>query len=370
MAEFGGWLRCLQAMPVDNAPLAKRLYPSAGSLYPVRVYFVVKPHAVESLEAGAYVYDPPTHRLAKLGDDEFSPDDFGDFNWPVAAAAGVAIFLIAHLPAIRPLYGDWARDACLLEAGYIGQTLTQAGLALNIGACAIGSVAESKLRNLLGLADENTDVFVHTLLAGPIESSQTRRWQPMQLELAPAAKPLDPATLRDWLRDYLPEYMVPGAFVVVEALPLTANGKLDRQALPAPEGSGLAAGYLAPGTPEEILLCELVGELLGLERVGLADNFFHLGGHSLLATRLAAQIRVRLGRELPIRAVFDAPVLGDLARVLRSLPKAGLPLRRARAACGTAALVRRRRGCGSCSNLKEPAPATTFRSRPAYRRAR
>ena len=110
--------------------------------------------------------------------------------------------------------------------------------------------------------------------------------------------------------------MIPAAFVILDALPLTSNGKLDRQALPAPEGSGLAAGYVAPTTPEEILLCDLVAELLGLERVGLADNFFHLGGHSLMATRLAAEVRKRLGRELPIRTIFDTPVLGDLARFL------------------------------------------------------
>jgi amino acid adenylation domain-containing protein len=324
MAEFGGWIGSLEAMPIDDAPIAKRLYPSAGSLYPVRTYLVVKPHAIEGLDAGAYAYDPLTHRLAQVGNAELNSGDFGELNSPVADAARVAVFLVAHLPAIRPLYGDWARDACLLEAGYIGQTLAQAGLALNIGSCAIGSVNETRLRNLLGLADESTDVFVHTLVAGPIEPSQKSRWQPMQL--TQTAKPFDPAALRDWLRERLPEYMVPGAFVILDALPLTANGKLDRRALPAPEGSGLEAGYLAPGTPEEILLCELVAELLGLERVGLADNFFHLGGHSLLATRLAAQIRVRLERELPIRAVFDSPVLGDLARALRTLPKAGVPL--------------------------------------------
>ena len=112
----------------------------------------------------------------------------------------------------------------------------------------------------------------------------------------------------------LPEYMVPAAFMVLDALPLTPNGKLDRKALPAPEGSGLAAGYVPPCTPEEILLCELVARLLNLDRVGLADNFFHLGGHSLMATRLAAQIRARLGRELPVHAVFEHPVLGDLAK--------------------------------------------------------
>src|SRR3984885_8035932 len=99
----------------------------------------------------------------------------------------------------------------------------------------------------------------------------------------------------------LPEYMVPSAFVVLDALPLTANGKLDRSALPVPEGGGVSVGYVAPESPEEILLCELVAELLGLKRVSLSDHFFHLGGHSLLATRLAAQIRARLHRELALR---------------------------------------------------------------------
>ena len=130
---------------------------------------------------------------------------------------------------------------------------------------------------------------------------------------------IDLRELRQRLAARLPEYMMPGAFVHLDALPLTSNGKVDRKALPAPEGSGLAAGYIAPTTPEEILLCELVAELLGLERVGLADNFFHLGGHSLLATRLAAQIRSRLQRDLPIRTIFDSPVLGDLACALRDL---------------------------------------------------
>ncbi len=130
---------------------------------------------------------------------------------------------------------------------------------------------------------------------------------------------IDLRRLRELVSARLPSYMVPAAFVVLDALPLTPNGKLDRRALPAPDGSGLAAGYVAPSTPEEILLCELVAELLGLDRVGLADNFFHLGGHSLMATRLAAQIRSRLERDLPIRTIFDAPVLGDLARALRDI---------------------------------------------------
>ncbi len=324
MAEFGKWISCLQAMAVESAPIGKRLYPSAGSLYPVRAYFLVKKGAIAGVDTGAYVYEPMDHRLVRIGDGEFRPDDFDPANRPIAEHAGIAIFLIGHLPAIRPLYGEWARDACLLEAGYIGQTLSQSGLALDIGSCAIGSANEARLRNLLKLGDETADIFAHTLLVGPIEAQQQRTWQPMQL--GQAAKPLDPAALRDWLRARLPQYMVPAAYVVLGELPLTANGKLDRKALPLPDGSGLQAAYLAPRATEEILLCQLVAELLSVERVGLGDNFFYLGGHSLLATRLVSQIRARLGRELPIRAVFDAPVLGDLARALRSAPKAGLAL--------------------------------------------
>ena len=155
------------------------------------------------------------------------------------------------------------------------------------------------------------------------ETGETR----LAAYVVPTEIGLDLAQLRAHLAARLPEYMIPGSFVLLDELPLTRNGKLDRAALAAIKGRALTRGYVAPRTPEEIVLCELVARLLGLERVGLTDHFFHLGGHSLLATRLAAQIRARLGRELPIRTIFDVPVLGELARALRTLPKAGAPLR-------------------------------------------
>jgi thioesterase domain-containing protein len=125
---------------------------------------------------------------------------------------------------------------------------------------------------------------------------------------------IDLHELRRRLAARLPEFMLPAAFVVVDNLPLTPNGKLDRKALPSPEGWGLPKLYVAPTTPEEALLCDLAAELLGIDRAGLADNFFHLGGHSLMATRLAVQVRARLGRELPVLTIFEHPVLGDLAK--------------------------------------------------------
>jgi amino acid adenylation domain-containing protein len=127
--------------------------------------------------------------------------------------------------------------------------------------------------------------------------------------------------LRRLLQAELPEYMVPSAFVLLDALPLTAHGKVDRAALPSPEASrsGASGEFTAPRNPTEEALAGFWAEILGLDAVGVADDFFELGGHSLLATQVVSRIRSAFGVELPLRGFFEGPTVEELAARVEEL---------------------------------------------------
>ena len=192
---------------------------------------------------------------------------------------------------------------------------------------------------LLGRLDEQVKIRGYRIELGEIELALGR--QPGVREAVVLAREDEPGdkrlvayvvpaaggelstpALADALRGALPEYMVPAAFVVLEALPVTANGKLDRRALPAPEW-GAGAVFEPPRTPVEEVLAAIWSQLLGVPRVGREDGFFALGGHSLLATQMVSRVREALGIELPLRALFERPKLADLAVVVEAARATG-----------------------------------------------
>ncbi|HLL83947.1 MAG TPA: amino acid adenylation domain-containing protein, partial [Longimicrobium sp.] len=136
-----------------------------------------------------------------------------------------------------------------------------------------------------------------------------------------------PAALRTHAGKGLPAYMVPGAFVVLDRLPLTPSGKVDRRALPAPELGAERTAYTAPRTPTEEVLAGIWSEVLGVERVGAHDHFFTLGGHSLLLARVAARAGEAFGHEVPLRLVFEHPTISELAEHVDALRRDGQQLR-------------------------------------------
>ena len=138
-----------------------------------------------------------------------------------------------------------------------------------------------------------------------------------------------PEAFREFLKERLPEYMVPSAFVEMDRLPLTPNGKIDRKALPAPEReSSERKGYAGPRNGEEEILCGLFAEVLNRDRVSVHDDFFAIGGHSLLATKLVSRIRGTLGVDVALRSVFESPTIAKLALRLQDSRKARRSLQR------------------------------------------
>ncbi|MFD6160251.1 amino acid adenylation domain-containing protein [Nocardia sp. NPDC060256] len=133
-----------------------------------------------------------------------------------------------------------------------------------------------------------------------------------------AADGLDLEQVRTHLVASLPEYMVPSAFTLIDEIPLTKHGKLDRDALPEPVR--VAHGYREPGTATEIRLVELYQEIFGLDRVGADDSFFDLGGHSLLANRLVPRLRAEFGIEIDVRVLIDNPTVAGLAALIEATP--------------------------------------------------
>jgi acyl carrier protein len=216
----------------------------------------------------------------------------------------------------------WNRDGQLEYLGRADDQVKIRGFRIELGEVEAALAAHERVGQVTVIAREDTPgdkrLVAYVVPAGVDGAgAEAHSGAPLPsgpVTDAPDVSVLDPVELRAFVAGVLPGYMVPSAVVVLDGLPLTVNGKLDRRALPAPDyAAGGAGGYRAPGTAREELLCGVFAQVLGVARVGVDDNFFELGGHSLLATRLVSRIRTVLGVEVPVRVLFEAPTVAALA---------------------------------------------------------
>ncbi|MGJ7564543.1 amino acid adenylation domain-containing protein [Variovorax sp. GB1R11] len=216
----------------------------------------------------------------------------------VAAANGERLYRTGDL--VR-----WDAEGQLAYLGRIDHQVKVRGFRIELGEIEAQLLAQPEVREAVVVARESADG------AGGTGGASLVGYIALQ-----AGQAMDTAVLRTRLAAALPDYMVPAAVVVLERLPLNGNGKVDRKALRAVEFASERA-YEAPADAVEAQLAALWAQVLGVARVGRHDNFFELGGHSLLAAQLASRARVEGGFELPLRRIFEHPVLLDLAGVAR-----------------------------------------------------
>jgi epothilone synthetase B len=315
----GALLGLLRQISLPGVPIAKCLYPSAGGLYPVQAYLVVKPERVSGLEPGAYYYHPVVHRLVAVAPGaEFDASVHVAANQQVFDAAAFSIVLVAKTSAIEPVYGSFARDYCLLEAGAMAQLLRDGSAAFGLGLCSLGGFEPSALGAPLCLGPGHEPI--HAIVGGAIEPAQSTV-EALALELVTMGKAVQGADLGEELRQFLcarlPAPLVPSTFRKVDAIALTPNGKVDRAALGAFEPDDSGAPLLqGPSTDNERTLAAIVQEILSIDHVAVHKNLFEMGANSVHLVQIHNRLRETFGIDFSVMEMFKRPTVAQLAGFL------------------------------------------------------
>jgi epothilone synthetase B len=304
--HFARLIGLLRGQVAAGAPLPRYLYPSAGSLYPVRCYVCVAEGGVQGISRGSYYYHPAEHRLQLV--HEQAPEGLAHLrhNRRLVESAGFLFVLSGSRAAIEPVYGELARDFCLLEAGYIGQLLMTGAASLGIGLCPIGDLDRAAVGDLLGLAPD--EEILHALAGGVpgeecgVRLAEARDWA---------------REIRETVRTALPEHMVPERIVVVDEFRLSGNGKIDWSALPQPHEAAVEdCRSDPPCTKWAREVSAIVCELLDTECVPPDRGFLELGCNSIQLVELAVRLQKKTGREVSIADLFAHPTVRRLASFL------------------------------------------------------
>jgi epothilone synthetase B len=327
LAAIGRLLACLRPVAIPGSPLEKRLYPSAGGLYPIDLYLHLHSGRVSDSNGATYRYDPRRHALIPIRCDRaLSRSNHDVVNREIFDTAAFSLFLVARLKAVVPSYGERARELCLIEAGAIGQLFLSEARHQSLGLCPIGKLDIAAVADLLRLSAE--EILVHSFLGGPVEGGHSPSTLLQELATAAQSSAARDGRVQALVTDLslrLPQFMVPAEVVELERLPLTANGKVDRLELARKAAAARQEPAGAPWLPTELERTVVAAwrEVLGIEDIGRDRPFFELGGNSLHLVQISLRLSRDLGREVSIGDLFRHPTIGALAAHLGSPAAAG-----------------------------------------------
>ena len=308
LAELGRALAPLRCEAPGRSP-----YPTTSGDGLLEAWVHVPEGRIPGVAAGGYRYLAREHALERVNPGSpLPPAVHGAVNRQAAGSCAFALYLV---PRPEALSGPGSLDRALVEAGYAGQLLMEAaGADGSYGFCPLGDVDRRAVVAALGLAGGRS--VVHAFLAGGLGDPPGAAPRPGAGDGSSA----EDAVLAH-LRQRLPEQMVPSQVVFLEELPLSANGKVDRSALPDPRREETEVAAEAGAAPRDELegqVAKVVAEVLERPAVGVHDNFFDLGGNSLHLVRAHRRLVEVLGREVPVVAMFRNPTVSALAAALRA----------------------------------------------------
>jgi len=330
------WWACLPGDPRQVVPIGRpitniRLYVLDRQMQPLAIGVPGELHIGGVGLARGYLDRP------ELTAERFVPNPFagdketrgqGDKETPQSAICNLQSAIGTRLYRTGDLV-RYRADGAIEFLGRIDYQVKLRGFRIELGEIEAALGGHPAVREVVVLAradapgDQRLVAYVVPVQGSAVrdQGSEVETAQGSEVETARRAVPTpDPRSLipdlRAFLSEKLPDYMVPTTFVLLDALPLTHNGKLDRRALPAPEQAAIEpqAPILNPRTPIEEMLISIWTKILGVKQVGIHDSFFALGGHSLLATRLFSRLRETFEVDLPLRTIFEARTIAGLAK--------------------------------------------------------
>ncbi len=284
----------LQIVPIGRAIANTQLYILDKHLHPVPIGVAGELHIGGTGLGRGYLNRP------SLTAEKFIPNPFS--NQP-----GKRLYKTGDLARYLP-------DGNIEYLGRIDYQVKIRGNRIELGEIEAVLVQHEAVREAVVLARE--------------DEPGNKRLVAYVVSLSHSQIPLSDTLLRSFLKEKLPDYMMPATFVVLNELPLTLNGKIDRKALPIPDLATAQSKttFVPPSTPIEEMLSGIWARLLGVEQVGIRDNFFELGGHSLLATQVISQIRQTFRVEIPLICLFEKPTIAEIAASIETAMKAGQEL--------------------------------------------